>query len=111
MIAGLVSKIVVWRLDRLGRTAAGLTALFEDLQRQNIGFEGALRDKVDLSTAAGRLGLANVLASVAAYKTKSAPNVSVPAMPSRWQMANAGAAVPRAGVSRSPPSRSKPSTA
>jgi Resolvase, N terminal domain len=32
MIAGRVSKIVVWRLDRLGRTAAGLTALFEDLQ-------------------------------------------------------------------------------
>ncbi len=68
MIAGLVGKIVVWRLDRLGRTAAGLTALFEDLQRRNIGFE-ALRDKVDLSTAAGRL-MANVLASVAAYENE-----------------------------------------
>jgi DNA invertase Pin-like site-specific DNA recombinase len=68
MIAGMVSKIVVWRLDRLGRTAAGLTALFEDLQRRNIGFE-ALRDKVDLSTAAGRL-MANVLASVAAYENE-----------------------------------------
>ena len=68
MIAGKVSKIIVWRLDRLGRTAAGLTALFEDLQRRNIGFE-ALRDKVDLSTAAGRL-MANVLASVAAYENE-----------------------------------------
>ena len=68
MIAGMVSKIVVWRLDGLGRTAAGLTALFEDLQRRNIGFE-ALRDKVDLSTAAGRL-MANVLASVAAYENE-----------------------------------------
>ena len=68
MVAGKVSKIVVWRLDRLGRTAAGLTALFEDLQRRNIGFE-ALRDKVDLSTAAGRL-MANVLASVAAYENE-----------------------------------------
>jgi DNA invertase Pin-like site-specific DNA recombinase len=68
MIAGRVSKIVVWRLDRLGRTAAGLTALFEDLQRRHIGFE-ALRDKVDLSTAAGRL-MANVLASVAAYENE-----------------------------------------
>jgi DNA invertase Pin-like site-specific DNA recombinase len=68
MIAGKVSKIVVWRLDRLGRTAAGLTALFEDLQRRTIGFE-ALRDKVDLSTAAGRL-MANVLASVAAYENE-----------------------------------------
>jgi DNA invertase Pin-like site-specific DNA recombinase len=68
MIAGKVAKIVVWRLDRLGRTAAGLTALFEELQRRNIGFE-ALRDKVDLSTAAGRL-MANVLASVAAYENE-----------------------------------------
>jgi DNA invertase Pin-like site-specific DNA recombinase len=68
MVAGKVSKIIVWRLDRLGRTAAGLTALMEDLQRRNIGFE-ALRDKVDLSTAAGRL-MANVLASVAAYENE-----------------------------------------
>jgi len=68
MVAGKVCKIVVWRLDRLGRTAAGLTALMEDLQRRNIGFE-ALRDKVDLSTPAGRL-MANVLASVAAYENE-----------------------------------------
>jgi DNA invertase Pin-like site-specific DNA recombinase len=68
MIAGKVAKIVVWRLDRLGRTAAGLTALFEELQRRNVGFE-ALRDKVDLSTPAGRL-MANVLASVAAYENE-----------------------------------------
>ncbi|KKL51055.1 hypothetical protein LCGC14_2299330, partial [marine sediment metagenome] len=68
MVAGKISRIVVWRLDRLGRTAAGLTALFEDLQRRRVGFE-ALRDKVDLSTAAGRL-VANVLASVAAYENE-----------------------------------------
>lgn len=68
MAAGKVTRIVVWRLDRLGRTAAGLTALFEELQRRGIGFE-ALRDKVDLSTAAGRL-MANVLASVAAYENE-----------------------------------------
>lgn len=68
MDAGHVSKIVVWRLDRLGRTAAGLTTLFEELQRRNVQFE-SLRDKVDLSTPAGRL-LANVLASVAAYENE-----------------------------------------
>lgn len=68
MIAGRVSKVVVWRLDRLGRTASGLTALFEDLQRRKIGFE-ALRDKIDLETAAGRL-MANVLASVASYENE-----------------------------------------
>jgi DNA invertase Pin-like site-specific DNA recombinase len=63
-----VSKLVVWRLDRLGRTAAGLTALFEDLKARDVGFE-SLRDKVDLSTPAGRL-MANVLASVAAYENE-----------------------------------------
>ena len=64
MHTGKIAKISVWRLDRLGRTAAGLTALFEDLQRRGVGFE-SLRDKVDLETPAGRL-MANVLASVAA---------------------------------------------
>ena len=32
--AGKVSALVVWRLDRLGRTAKGLTALFDDLIRR-----------------------------------------------------------------------------
>ena len=68
MASGSVSKLVVWRLDRLGRTASGLTALFEDLQRRKVGFE-SLRDKIDLSTPAGRL-LANVLASVASYENE-----------------------------------------
>lgn len=68
MALGAVSKIVVWRLDRLGRTAAGLTALFEDLQRRKIGFV-SIRDGVDLSTAAGRL-MANVLASVSVYENE-----------------------------------------
>ncbi len=66
--AGKASKVVVWRIDRLGRTAAGLTALFEDFQRRGIGFE-SVRDRIDLSTAAGRL-MANVLASVAVYENE-----------------------------------------
>lgn len=65
---GKVSKVVVWRLDRLGRTAAGLTALFESLQSKGVGLY-SLKDSLDLSTPAGRL-MANVLASVAAYETE-----------------------------------------
>jgi DNA invertase Pin-like site-specific DNA recombinase len=68
MHSGRISRIVVWRLDRLGRTAAGLTALFEELGRRRIGLV-SLRDGVDLDTAAGRL-MANVLASVAAYENE-----------------------------------------
>jgi len=66
--AGNVSTLAVWRLDRLGRTAKGLTALFEDLTTRKVNFV-SLRDGVDLSTPAGRL-MANVLASVAAYETE-----------------------------------------
>jgi DNA invertase Pin-like site-specific DNA recombinase len=31
LASGEISSVVVWRLDRLGRTAKGLTAFFEDL--------------------------------------------------------------------------------
>jgi DNA invertase Pin-like site-specific DNA recombinase len=65
---GEVSKVVVWRLDRLGRTAAGLTKLFADLQERRIGLV-SLKDGIDLSTASGRM-LANVLASVAQFETE-----------------------------------------
>ncbi len=62
---GAVSSVVVWRLDRLGRTASGLTALFDELNQRNVNLV-SLKDNVDLSTAAGRL-MANVIASVAQY--------------------------------------------
>src|SRR5688500_17207129 len=35
--AGKVGRIVCWRLDRLGRTARGLTALFEELTQRKVG--------------------------------------------------------------------------
>src|SRR3954463_16180536 len=60
--------IVVWRLDRLGRTAKGLTALFEDLIERGVNLV-SLKDGLDLSTPAGRL-MANVLASVAQFETE-----------------------------------------
>lgn len=66
--AGRIKQIVVWRLDRLGRTASGLTALFDKLTRLGVGLV-SIRDAIDLSTASGRL-VANVLASVAAFETE-----------------------------------------
>lgn len=65
---GKVSQIVVWRLDRLGRTASGLTALFDELQTRRVNLV-SLKDNIDLSTAGGRL-LANVIASVAQYENE-----------------------------------------
>lgn len=66
--AGKVARIVVWRLDRLGRTAKGLTALFSELLAAKVGLV-SLKDSIDLNTAAGRL-MAHVLASVAQYETE-----------------------------------------
>ncbi len=66
--AGQISAVVVWRIDRLGRTAKGLTALFDDLRERKVNLV-SLRDGLDLSTPAGRL-MANVLASVAQYETE-----------------------------------------
>ena len=63
--AGKVERIVIWRLDRLGRTAAGLCTLFEGLQERRVGLV-SIKDSLDLSTAAGRL-MCNVIASVAQY--------------------------------------------
>lgn len=65
---GKVERVVCWRLDRLGRTASGLTTLFDDLRRRGITLV-SVRDGLDLETPAGRL-MANVLASVAAYETE-----------------------------------------
>lgn len=66
--SGELSAVVVWRLDRLGRTAKGLTALFDDLLARKVNLV-SIRDGIDLNTAAGRL-MANVLASVAQYETE-----------------------------------------
>ncbi len=65
---GEVRRLIVWRLDRLGRTARGLTALLEELQRRDVVLV-SLREGLDLSTPAGRL-MAHVLASMAQYETE-----------------------------------------
>lgn len=66
--AGNISSIACWRLDRLGRTAKGLTALFAELIDRKVNLV-SLRDGIDLNTSAGRL-MANVLASVAQFETE-----------------------------------------
>jgi len=65
---GEVSAVVVWRIDRLGRTAKGLTTLFACLQEKRVNLV-SLKDGLDLSTSAGRL-MAHVLASVAQFETE-----------------------------------------
>ncbi len=52
----------------MGRTASGLTALFDELHHRKVGLV-SVRDGVDLATPAGRL-MANVIASVACYENE-----------------------------------------
>lgn len=66
--AGQVEAVVCWRLDRLGRTASGLTSLFDKLAARRVNLI-SLRDGVDLSTPAGRM-LAGVLASIAQFENE-----------------------------------------
>ncbi|MFT6570246.1 MAG: DNA invertase Pin-like site-specific DNA recombinase [Sphingomonas echinoides] len=55
--------IVVWKLDRLGRSIQGLIALAADLSARKVDFR-SLTDGFDTATASGRL-LFHILASVA----------------------------------------------
>jgi DNA invertase Pin-like site-specific DNA recombinase len=66
--AGKVSRLVVWRLDRLGRTAGETIQLLDSLEAKGIGFM-SLRDGFDPSTPSGRLQR-NILASVAQFETE-----------------------------------------
>jgi len=66
--AGRLCQIVVWRLDRLGRTTRGLCHLFDDLQERKIDLV-SLKDGFSLESPAGRLH-ARILASVAEYENE-----------------------------------------
>lgn len=66
--AGKLVRIVVWRLDRLGRTTRGLCQLFDDLRERRVDLV-SLKDGFSLDSPAGRLH-ARILASVAEYETE-----------------------------------------
>lgn len=55
--------LVVWKLDRLGRTVKGLVDLVSDLESQNVNFK-SLTDGIDTTNTAGRFFF-NVMASLA----------------------------------------------
>jgi DNA invertase Pin-like site-specific DNA recombinase len=63
-----LSRIVVWRLDRLGRTTRGLCQLFEELQERKVDLV-SLKHGFSLASPAGRLH-ARILASVADCETE-----------------------------------------
>lgn len=59
-------EVVVWRLDRLGRSMIHVAQLGEDFKNQGVGFK-SISDGVDTSSSTGRL-MFNLLVSVAEYE-------------------------------------------
>lgn len=66
---GIVSKIVVWNLDRLGRAPAPMLNLFDMLKSRKINLI-SLKQGFDLSTPAGML-MAGVVAMFAAFEREN----------------------------------------
>jgi DNA invertase Pin-like site-specific DNA recombinase len=64
--AGAYDAIMVWKLDRWGRSTADLVSSIRDLDESGVTFV-SLKDGIDLSTSAGRL-VANFLASIAEFE-------------------------------------------
>lgn len=58
--------VVVWKLDRLGRSLKELFTLINDFQNNGIGFR-SLNDAIDTTTAQGRL-VFNLFASLAEFE-------------------------------------------
>src|SRR5262249_15967904 len=66
--AGLIRQIVIWRLDRLGRTTSALVDLLEELRDRKVGLVSLRDGALDPTTPTGRL-IYTILSSVATYET------------------------------------------
>src|SRR5215203_4919637 len=60
--------LVVWRLDRLGRSLRHLIDTVTDLQEKGIGFK-SVTESIDTTTSGGRL-VFNIFSSLAQFETE-----------------------------------------
>jgi len=58
--------LVVWRLDRLGRSLSDLVRVVSELEQRGVGFE-SLTEKIDTTSATGRLTF-HVFAALAEFE-------------------------------------------
>jgi DNA invertase Pin-like site-specific DNA recombinase len=61
--------LLVWRLDRLGRSMVHLISLIEDLRTKKIGFKSICDGAIDTTTASGEL-IFNIFSSLAQFERR-----------------------------------------
>ena len=61
--------LIVWRLDRLGRTMPHLVNLVEELRQKGIGFRSICDGVIDTTTASGEL-IFNIFSSLAQFERR-----------------------------------------
>ena len=61
--------LVVWRLDRLGRSMAHLVTLIEDLLHRQVGFRSLGDGAIDTTTASGEL-VFNIFSALAQFERR-----------------------------------------
>lgn len=61
--------LLVWRLDRLGRSMPHLVALVEELRQRDIGFRSVCDGVIDTTTASGEL-VFNIFSSLAQFERR-----------------------------------------
>lgn len=61
--------LLVWRLDRLGRSMPHLVSLVEDLHAKGIGFRSLCDGVIDTTTASGEL-IFNIFSSLAQFERR-----------------------------------------
>jgi DNA invertase Pin-like site-specific DNA recombinase len=65
----LGDTLLVWRLDRLGRSMPHLVTLIEDLRVKGIGFKSICDGAIDTTTASGKL-IFNIFSSLAQFERR-----------------------------------------
>ena len=61
--------LLVWRLDRLGRSMPHLVQLVEDLRAQGVGFRSLCDGAIDTTTASGEL-VFNIFSALAQFERR-----------------------------------------
>lgn len=61
--------LVVWRLDRLGRSMVHLVSLIEELRTKGVGFKSLCDGAIDTTTASGEL-IFNIFSSMAQFERR-----------------------------------------